>query len=337
MRSVKIVGTGSYLPGEPVTNDQLREYLGGLGEYYSSLIKIHQRHWAKDLKTGVISEKNSDMATKAAINALNNAGVDAKQVDLIIVSTDTPDCLSPPTVTFVQENLSIPECCVIELSASCSGAIQALSIAAQFIQSGKYDTALVIGSELKSFFFHVNYPGNTREDIFNMFIFGDGAGAAVLQGCDDENTGIGAYRINSCGVGHEPGMILPGGIGLIKSELLTPPRKYQDFGKVRKMESRMFRRLIGEIPKWINLKIDEIDKIVFPVEISVLVPLIPGLRQFQEKAFTLTPKIGFVASASSYIVLDDMNRRGLLRRGERIILLNLDGSKWIYSFMLIEW
>lgn len=337
MRSVKIIGTGSYLPGEPVSNDQLETHLGGIGKYYAELITIKQRHWVKNPKTGELTEKNSDLASRAAQRAIDDAGLAANDIDMVVMATTTPDCLCPPTVTFVQENLAIPECFVIEVSTSCPGFVQGLSIAAQFIKNGELDTALVIGSEVQSFFFQPNFADNSREDIFNMFMFGDGAGAVVLQGVDEKDVGIGSFRVNSCGADQKPGIILPGGTGLVRNDHLNPPRIYQDFAKVKQMGIVMLERLVEEIPRWTGTEFEAIDKIILPMELSVLLELVPRLKKMKNKAFSVVSQTGYLGSAFSFIALDELNRKRFIRKGQRLLVINLDASKWIYSYMAINW
>ncbi len=336
-RSVKIIGTGSYLPGEPIPNAQLEKLLGGIGKYYAELITIKQRHWVKDPKTGELTEKNSDLATKAARKAIDNAGLAVNAIDMVIMTTTTPDCLCPPTVTFVQENLAIPECFAVEISTSCPGFVQGLSIAAQFIKNGELDTALVIGSEVQSFFFQPDFAENRREDIFNMFMFGDGAGAAVLQGAAENDAGIGSFRVNSCGAGQKPGIILPGGTGLVRNDYLNPPRMYQDFAKVKQMGIVMLERLIEEIPRWTGLGFEAIDKIILPMELSILLELMPKLKKIKGKAFSVVSQTGYLGSAFSFVALDELNRKGIIEKGQRLLVINLDASKWIYSYMVINW
>jgi 3-oxoacyl-[acyl-carrier-protein] synthase-3 len=337
VRSVKIIGTGSYLPGEPVSNDQLEKHLGGIGKYYAELITIKQRHWVKDPTTGELTEKNSDLASKAARKAVEDSGLAVNNIDMVVMTTTTPDCLCPPTVTFVQENLAIPECFAIEISTSCPGFVQGLSIAAQFIKNGELDTALVIGSEVQSFFFQPNFADNRREDIFNMFMFGDGAGAVILQGVDESDVGIGSFRVNSCGAGQKPGIILPGGTGLVRSDFLNPPRIYQDFTKVKQMGIVMLERLIEEIPRWTGLEFEAIDTIILPMELSILLELMPKLKKMKDKAFSVVSRTGYLGSAFSFVALDELNRKRCIKNGQRLLIINLDASKWIYSFMVINW
>jgi len=337
MRSVKIVGTGAYLPGKPVSNDELEKHLGGIGKYYAELITIKQRHWVKSLQTGELTEKNSDLAAKAAQRAIADAGLAANTIDMIIMTTTTPDCLCPSTVTFVQEQLAIPECFAIEVNTSCPGFVQGLSIAAQFIKNGELDTALVIGSEVQSFFFQPDFAGNRREDIFNMFMFGDGAGSVVLKGVDEDQLGIGSYRVNSCGAGQEPGIILPGGTGLVGNDYLDPPRVYQDFAKVKQMGIVMLERLIEEIPRWTGLAFESFDKIVLPMELSILLELMPKLNKLKDKTFSVVSRTGYLGSAFSFVALDELNRQGIIEKGQRLLVINLDASKWMYSYMVINW
>jgi len=119
------------------------------------------------------------------------------------------------------------------------------------------------------------------------------------------------YRINSCGADQEPGILLPGGIGLLKSELLHPPRKHQNFSKVKQMEVRTLKRLFEEIPEKTGLALHQADRILLPIDISVLSALIPEAHAIEGKAFSVAQSTGFLGSATSFIALDALNREGI--------------------------
>src|SRR6478752_5115744 len=142
-----IVSTGSYLPGEPITNAQMESWVGPLPEDILEGIQVTTRHWMVDPETGEHTTNNSVMATEAAKDALANAGIDASEVDLIVTSTASPDYLLPPLATFVQEALGLERCATVELRSGCAGWGEGLDIARLYVESGQYKTALVIGSE----------------------------------------------------------------------------------------------------------------------------------------------------------------------------------------------
>src|SRR5690348_13942951 len=127
-----IVRTGSYLPGEPITNAQMESWVGPLTEDILEGIQVTTRHWMVDPETGEHLVNNSVMATEAAKDALANAGIDASEIDLIVTSTASPDYLLPPLATFVQEALGLERCATTELRSGCAGFGEALDIAAMY-------------------------------------------------------------------------------------------------------------------------------------------------------------------------------------------------------------
>ncbi|MBX9976962.1 MAG: ketoacyl-ACP synthase III [Alphaproteobacteria bacterium] len=164
----QIIGVGAYLPEKILTNDDLAKTLDTSDEWIKTRVGIQQRHIAaKD-------EFTSHLATKAAKNALDHAGVEAQDVDLVIVATTSPDYVNPATATLVQSALGIPPCGAFDVQAVCSGFVYALTTADMYIRSGQSKCALVIGAETMSHL--VDW-----KDRNTCVLFGDGAGAFVLK------------------------------------------------------------------------------------------------------------------------------------------------------------
>src|SRR4051812_15338309 len=167
-RTVSIVGTGSYLPDKVLTNADLMKIVDTTDEWITTRTGIKERRIAgKD-------EQTSDMATKAALKALEQAEVSPKDVDLILVATATPDMLFPATACFVQKKIGAKNASCLDISAACAGFLFGIEIAQQFITSGTLNTVLVIGAEKLTSI--TNWT-----DRNTCVLFGDGAGAAVLQ------------------------------------------------------------------------------------------------------------------------------------------------------------
>src|SRR5690606_12604575 len=137
----RIAGTGSYLPEKILTNDELSKLVDTSDEWIATRTGIRQRHIAAE------GETTSDLSYHAAVRALEAAGVDASEIDLIVLGTTTPDIIFPSTACLVQHRLGANGCPAFDVNAACSGFIYALSIADQFIRSGTAKTALVIGAE----------------------------------------------------------------------------------------------------------------------------------------------------------------------------------------------
>src|SRR5687767_10648670 len=147
MRAVTIASTGGHLPGEPLDNDDLERLVGPLPGDVLEGIQVQTRHWMVDPATGEHTCANSQMAAQAGLQALQRAGLSAADVDLVVLSTASPDYQLPPMVTLVQDQLGLRRCSVIEVRSGCAGAVEALEIARLHVATGSHETALVIGSE----------------------------------------------------------------------------------------------------------------------------------------------------------------------------------------------
>src|SRR5881296_3176375 len=167
-RTCSISGVGSYVPARILTNAELEKMVETTDEWITTRTGIKERRLAAD------NEFTSDMAAKAARRAMEKAGIAADQIELIIVATITPDMLFPATACLVQQKLGARNAATFDIEAACSGFIYALEIGQQFIMSRMYDTVLVIGAERLSAI--VNW-----KDRNTCVLFGDGAGAAILQ------------------------------------------------------------------------------------------------------------------------------------------------------------
>ena len=172
MSYARIAGTGSYLPEKIVSNKDLEATMDTSDEWIRERTGIRQRHIAAD------GERSSDMGFKAAQRALEMAGVDASEIDLIVVGTTTPDKIFPSTACIIQRLLDVHNCPAFDVQAVCSGFVYALDVANRMIVTGGAKTALVIGSETLSRI-------TNWDDRGTAVLFGDGAGAVVLQASDE--------------------------------------------------------------------------------------------------------------------------------------------------------
>src|ERR671930_2756972 len=168
LRTVSIIGTGSYVPDKVLTNADLSRMVDTSDEWITTRTGIKERRIAAK------EENTSDMATKAALKAFDKAKISAKEIDLILVATATPDMLFPATACFVQKKIGATKAACLDISAACAGFLFGVEIAQQFITSHTHDTVLVIGAEKLTSI--TNWT-----DRNSCVLFGDGAGAAVLR------------------------------------------------------------------------------------------------------------------------------------------------------------
>ena len=171
----RIAGTGSYLPEKVLTNDDLSKIVDTSDEWIVARTGIRQRHIAAE------GETSGDLGYRAALRALEAAGVEVSEIDLIVVGTTTPDLIFPSTACLIQHRLGANGCAAFDVNAACSGFVYALTVADKFIRSGASKTALVIGTETLTRM--VDWSERTT-----CVLFGDGAGAVVLKA--DTETGI---------------------------------------------------------------------------------------------------------------------------------------------------
>ena len=129
MKQVRIISTGSYLPGDPITNEELERLVGPLPPDILEGIQVKTRHWMVDTRTGDHKEANSDLAYKAVKEALGRAGIEPAQVELIVLCTASPDYLLPPEVTFIQDRLGLRRCATLEIRSGCAGTAEGLDVA----------------------------------------------------------------------------------------------------------------------------------------------------------------------------------------------------------------
>ncbi|MDB4498697.1 ketoacyl-ACP synthase III, partial [bacterium] len=183
---VTIAGTGSYLPEKILTNDDLSKIVETSDEWIVTRTGIKERRIAGE------GESTSHLGSKAAEKALEQAGMAAEDLDLIIVATITPDTLTPATACYVQQQLGATKAVAFDISAACSGFLYAMKIAKRMIESGAFENALIIGAEKLSAF--VNW-----EDRTTCVLFGDGAGAAVLRASEEGEGRILATDIGTDG------------------------------------------------------------------------------------------------------------------------------------------
>src|SRR3954452_18569734 len=196
-RTVSIIGTGSYVPDKVLSNEDLSKLVDTSDEWITTRTGIKERRIAaKD-------EQTSDMATKAALKALEQAEVEPKDIDLILVATATPDMLFPATACFVQQKIGAKKAACLDISAACAGFLFGIEIGQQFITSGTYETVLVIGAEKLTSI--TNWT-----DRNTCVLFGDGAGAAILKHRGSSTHGVISTHIGSDGRFNDI-LFMPGG------------------------------------------------------------------------------------------------------------------------------
>ncbi len=324
-----IIGTGSTLPKQIITNADLLRKIGSHRDEIEKKTGILTRHWVGE------GETTSTLAIDAAKKALQSADLPPTAIDLIIVSTSSPDMFFPSVACLVQKALPCRAIPAFDINASCSGFLYALSVGDQYLKGGLAKNILVLSSEVKSVYLNPNHPQTTS-------LFGDGAGAVVLSGKDRGRKGQGIRSINICSGGPPEQLItLPAG----GSRSPLSPDSFQNNLHFMKMEgTKLFRLAVKKMEEAVAhlLKenataLEEIDLFIFhQANLRILEAVLKRLKIPQKKHHAPIRKFGNTSSSSLPIALDDAIRSGRLKRGDRLALCAFGGG-FTWGSALIDW
>lgn len=321
-----IAGTGSYLPEEVITNADLEKMLNTTDEWIVSRTGIRERRKAAP------EEATSDLATKAALAALDMAGVDPADLDLIIVATLTPDHYFPSTAGFVQRNLGAVKAAAFDLEAACTGFIYALTVGDLFIRTGTYKRVLVIGAEVLTRFLD-------WDDRNTSILFGDGAGAAVLvPGVGDR--GIESTHLHSDGRMAEM-LYAPAGVSRMP---ITKEAIDQKLNTVKMQGNEVFKiavtklsEVVDEVLKANDLKEEDIDFLVpHQANFRIIRATARKLKLPMEKVIVTVDRHGNTSAASVPLALDEAVRTGRISSGNKV-LLEAFGGGFTWGAALVHW
>lgn len=306
----KLVGTGSVLPGEPVTNDDL--VARGIETSDSWIIErtgIRARHIAEP---GVTS---SMLGAEAARRAIAAAGCVAADVDLIIVATSTPDKVFPSTACLIQSALGVSGFPAFDVQAVCSGFVYALTIADKFIRSGSHRRALVIGAEVFSRIID-------WEDRRTCVLFGDGAGAVLLEA--SETPGLLATALHADGSQHDI-LEVPGNIR--NGHVEGSPFVHMDGAAVFKLAVRVLDDIAQETLKLAGLTAAQLDWLIpHQANIRILQATAKRLHLPMEKVVVTVDRHGNTSAASVPLALDAAVRDGRIKPGQHVMLQGVGGG-----------
>jgi 3-oxoacyl-[acyl-carrier-protein] synthase-3 len=324
---VCIAGTGSYLPEKVLTNADLEKMVETSDEWIFSRTGIRERRIAAE------GEFTSHMAAKAGARALEQAGIAAEDVELIIVATITPDTLTPATACYVQRQLGCPGAVAFDISAACSGFLYAMKIAKRLISDGAFANALIIGAEKLSSF--INWDDRTT-----CVLFGDGAGAAVLRRAAPEEGSIIATEMGTDGkLTHL--LNIPGGGSACP---ITIDNAGMNLASLSMMGKEVFKHAVTRMKESAEKVIERAG--LKPEDIKLVVPHQANLRIIDaiadrlsvphERVFVNLQKYGNTSAAAVAIALDEANRSGLIQRGEHVVLV-VFGAGLTWAAAAVRW
>lgn len=322
MKRAYIKGTGSYTPPKVLKNDFF-DAVGSSDEWIFKNLGIRERRIAE-------GEVTSDLASKAAFNAIESANITPEEVDLIIVATSTPDRQAPSTACFVQEKINAKKAVAFDISAVCSGGLYGLAIGSQFIQTGMYKNVLVIGADT----FSSITDWSRKDSVF----FGDGAGAIVLS-ATEEDKGFFDFKLFADGTGKYHFNIPAGGCEIPASEetIKQGLHFFQMNGKeVFNTATKVLPEAINEILNSNNLKAEDVDWVIpHRPSIRILQKVAEEVQIPFEKVMTNMDKYANTSGGTIPIVLDETYRSGKIKQGD-ILLFAAVGSGWTWGSALYK-
>jgi 3-oxoacyl-[acyl-carrier-protein] synthase-3 len=311
----KIIGSGSYLPDRVLTNQDLEKMLDTTDEWITTRTGIKQRHIIAD------GQVTSDMAYEASKKALQNANLEAQDIDLIILATTTPDKIFPSTACTLQAKLGIPECPAFDVQAVCSGFIYALSIAEKFIKTGASTTALIVGADAMSRI-------TDYKDRSNAILWGDGAGAVILKKSNEP--GILSTHIHAQ--------------GKYEDMLHVPRRNDGESDTIEMQGNQVFKMAVNTLDTIVDqtldanqLKKSDIDWLVpHQANIRILDATAKKLSMSMDKVIVTIDKHGNTSAASIPLAFDEGVKAKKIKKGQ-IVLMEAFGGGFTWGSALIKY
>ena len=325
MKRVGIIGVGEYLPKKVLTNADLEKMVDTSDEWITTRTGIKERRLVS------AGEATSDMAARAAAEAIKDAGISASDIDLIIVTTITPDMQFPATACFVQAKLGAKNAICFDLSAACAGFVYGIITAQQFISQDTSKKALVIGAETLSSI-------TDWEDRNTCVLFGDGAGAVVLS--EVESGGILANYLGSNGILTDL-LQVPGGGSRNPTSSVTIDQKLHytkmQGNELFKLAVTLMTKAAKEVLKKAGLKFSDID-IVIPHQANsrIIMAVAKKLGLTEEQVYLNIEKYGNMSSASTATALCEAVKDGRIKKKD-VVLLDAFGAGLVWGACLIEW
>lgn len=309
MSYTRIIGTGSYLPEHVVTNEELSRRVDTSDEWIFSRTGIRQRHMAAE------GELTSDLALKASQRALDAAGISAADIDLIVLATTTPDMIFPSTACILQAKLGAGHGAAFDVQAVCSGFVYALATADALVRTGTYRRALVVGAEIYSRI--LNW-----EDRTTCVLFGDGAGAVVLE--KSSAPGIIGTHLHADGT-HRDILSVPGAIR--NGKVCGSPYLEMDGNSVFKLAVKVLGELVDEALTQHGLQREELDWLIpHQANIRIIQATAKRLGMGMDKVVVTVDKHANTSAASIPLALDLAVRDGRIQPGHTVLMQGVGGG-----------
>ena len=319
MRDAKIIGTGVYVPERIVTNAEISQNLGeDIDDFVTNVIGIKERHIAAE------DESTADLAAAAAENALRNAGIDATDIDLILLATDTPEYISPATSVVVQHRIGAVNAGTFDINCACAGFVTTLDTGFKYIiADATFKNVLVIGCYAMSKFMD-------WKDKKTSTIFADGAGAVVLKAVEGEKHFL-ASKLVADGKYHDYMGIFAGGTRQPVTAEVVAENNTNRLRFVKKYPPEVniegWPKIVNEVLAKAGLTTVDIDMFLWTqVNISTIKVVMQNMGIPERKTHTIMQKWGYTGSACIPMVFHDSLEAGKIKRGDRVVMCASGGG-----------
>ncbi|MEM6910806.1 MAG: beta-ketoacyl-ACP synthase III [Verrucomicrobiota bacterium] len=324
---VQFVGTGSYLPEQMLTNGDLEKMVETSDEWITARTGIKERRLAAE------NQATSDLATQAALAALDDAGLTAEDLDLILLATISADMFFPSTACLVQKNLGATRAFAFDLSAACSGFLYGVDLAKRYLETGGAQTVMVIGAEKLSS--QVNW-----EDRNTCVLFGDGAGAAILQRGDESTGRVLSTVMGSDGRQADILKVPAGGSALPITPQVAEQKLntiYMAGREVYKLAVTAMRDAALEAIQAAGLTAEDIAMVIpHQANLRIIEAINDRLGIPKERCFVNLEKYGNTSAAAIAIALDEAAKSGAIQRGDKVCLV-VFGAGLTWAASVVEW
>jgi 3-oxoacyl-[acyl-carrier-protein] synthase-3 len=326
MIHARITGTGSYVPGKIITNHDLEKLVDTSDDWITERTGIKERRIVEKGQT------TSDLAYEAGRKALKAAGLGANELDLILIATTTPDMLMPNLGCVVQDKLGAKKAAAFDIYAACSGFLYGLSVADAFIKSGMYKNILLVGAEVLSRF-------TDWEDRTTCILFGDGAGAVVIQRHAGKHGVLSTHLHSDGSLGDL--LYLPAG-GALHPATHETIHKRMHYIKMKGNETfkaavRALEDVVQETLAYNKVKPEEIDFLIpHQANLRIIQAMAQRLKMPMEKVVVTLPKYGNTSAASIPMALDEAVRDGRIK-DNHLLLFEAFGGGLTWASALVRW
>ncbi|MFH8747480.1 3-oxoacyl-ACP synthase III family protein [Streptomyces rimosus] len=331
-----ITAVGTALPGPAIDNDRLTELLGVNREWVDAFIGTKTRHFAVDLATGEQHSTLTDLAERAAANAMQRAGVRPRSIDFIVLATASPDELMPATVNRVADRLGLNQIPTYQLQSGCAGAIQALDLGSLLLQRPGHRTGLVIGGDVcaKHLRLDRDVTRLPSHELVNYVLFGDGAGAAVLSG-QESARGMALHTVLNqfTGLGQPAGQVIRWFGAAERTDDAIPAE--EDYKAIEQRVPELADEVLWQLLETMDWAPEDLSY-VLPPQLSGRMTrrIAERLRLPDAREISCVADTGNNGNALPFFQLERL--AGQLRPGERALAICVESSKWLKGGFALE-